>query len=86
MRDPTPQEIALQQLEMTAHGLDPFAKSTGYKFEEPPMPQGKLPMAQYHMRYRYEEGIAQLTRLLMRDGKLSKAQNVSWKRLCRSDS
>lgn len=76
MREPTEQETALQQLEMTAHGLDPF-KFTGYKFEEPPMPQDKIPLAQYHMRYRYEEGISQLTRLLMRDGKLSKAQNVS---------
>ncbi|KAJ4415025.1 hypothetical protein N0V82_007607, partial [Gnomoniopsis sp. IMI 355080] len=74
MREPTEQETALQQLEMTAAGLDPF-KFTGYKFEEPPMPQDKLPLAQYHMRHRYEEGISQLTRLLMRDGKLSKAQN-----------
>lgn len=76
MREATQQETAMQQLEMAAHGLDPF-QFTGYKFEEPPMPEGKTDVAQYHMRHRYEEGISQLTRLLMRDGKLSKAQNVS---------
>lgn len=76
MREATEQETAMQQLEMAAHGLDPF-QFTGYKFEEPPMPEGKTSVAQYHMRHRYEEGISQLTRLLMRDGKLSKAQNVS---------
>lgn len=75
MREATEQETAMQQLEMAAHGLDPF-QFTGYKFEEPPMPEGKTHLAQYHMRHRYEEGISQLTRLLMRDGKLSKAQNV----------
>lgn len=76
MREATEQETALQQLQMAAHGLDSF-KFTGYKFEEPPMPEGKTHLSQYHMRHRYEEGISQLTRLLMRDGKLSKAQNVS---------
>lgn len=76
MRVPTQRETALQQLQMAAHGVDPF-EFTGYKFEEPPMPQDKLHLAQYHMRYRYEEGISQFTRLLMRHGKLSKAQNVS---------
>lgn len=77
MRDLTERETAIQQLEMAAHGLDPF-KFTGYKFEEPPMPQDKLPLAKYHMRHRYEEGISQFTRLLMRDGKLSKAQRVGF--------
>ncbi|CAN8097660.1 unnamed protein product [Discula destructiva] len=75
MRELTQQETALQQLEMAAHGLDSFTPFTGYKFDEPPMPQGKMHTAQYHLRHRYDEGIAQLTRLLMRDGKLSKAQN-----------
>ncbi|KAF3761802.1 hypothetical protein M406DRAFT_95072 [Cryphonectria parasitica EP155] len=76
MRDLTANESAVEQLQMTAHGLDPFGmKYTGYKFEEPPMPKDKLPRAEYHMRYRYEEGISQITRLLMRDGKLSKAQS-----------
>lgn len=75
MRDLTDNERALQKLEMASYGMPP--EFTGYKFEEPPMPTDKLPLAQYHMRHRYEEGISQLTRLLMRDGKLSKAQNVS---------
>lgn len=77
MRELTDKEKALQQLEMAAHGLDPFSEYTGLKFQEPPMPTDKLELAQYHMRHRYEEGISQLTRLLMRDGKLSKAQGVS---------
>lgn len=78
MRKPTPNEAAMQQLQLTAHGVNPFSKKfTGLKFDEPPMPQAKLAEAQYHMRYRYEEGIQQITRLLMRDGKLSKAQTVS---------
>lgn len=77
MRDPTPNEEAVQQLVMTARGFNPFNESTGLKFQEPPMPMDKLERAQYHMRYRYDEGISLLTRLLMRDGKLSKAQNVS---------
>lgn len=72
----SPKEAALMQLELTAEGVNPF-EYTGLKFEEPPMPTGKLHEAQYHMRFRYEEGIAQITRLLMRDGKLGKAQNVS---------
>lgn len=53
-------------------------KIAGLKFEAPPMPMAKLREAQYHMKYRYDEGIAQITRLLMRHGKLSKAQNVSY--------
>lgn len=79
MRAPTPNESAVQQPQMAAHGLKPFKREefTGLKFEEPPMPTDKLPRAQYHMRYRYDEGISQITKLLMRDGKLSKAQNVS---------
>lgn len=78
MREPTENERAVQQLEMAAHGLDPFSSFTGLKFDEPPMPEGKMEVAQYHMRHRYQEGISQLTRLLMRHGMLSKAQRVSW--------
>lgn len=79
MRNPTPNEEARMQLELTANGVNPFDKKfTGLKFEEPEIPQGKLHETQFHMRHRYDEGIDQLTRLLMRDGKLSKAQNVSY--------
>jgi small subunit ribosomal protein S7 len=67
MRDLTANEVAINQLQQAAFGL---------KFEEPPMPMDKLEHAKYHMKYRYDEGITQITRLLMRDGKLGKAQNV----------
>ncbi|KAG8169944.1 hypothetical protein KVR01_000689 [Diaporthe batatas] len=71
MREPTPGELALSQLELTAIGLNPFG---GFKFGEPEVPVGKLHETKFHMKHRYEEGIIQLTKLLMRDGKLSKAQ------------
>lgn len=71
----SPQEAALAHLELNSEGINSF-EYTGLKFEEPPMPMAKLHEAQYHMRYRYEEGISQITKLLMRHGKLSKAQNV----------
>ncbi|ROW02991.1 hypothetical protein VMCG_05734 [Cytospora schulzeri] len=75
MRTLTPNEEARMQLELTANGINPFDKKfTGLKFEEPEIPQGKLHETQFHMKHRYDEGIDQLTRLLMRDGKLSKAQ------------
>lgn len=75
MRTPTAKEEARMQLELTANGLNPFdRKFTGLKFEEPEIPQGKLHETLFHMKHRYDEGIDQLTRLLMRDGKLSKAQ------------
>lgn len=75
MREPTPGEEALSQLELTALGLNPFDKRlSGLKFGEPEIPQGKLHETKFHMQHRYEEGIIQLTKLLMRDGKLSKAQ------------
>lgn len=77
MRDLTPNEEAVQKLEMTSRGFNPFDESTGLKFEEPPLPMEKLEKAQYHMRYRYDEGISLITKLLMRHGKMSKAQNVS---------
>jgi hypothetical protein len=77
MREPTPTEQALSQLELTALGLNPFDKSMrGLKFGVPDMPVGKLHETKFHMKYRYDEGTEQLTKLLMRHGKLSKAQNV----------
>lgn len=78
MRKLSPREEAQMQLELTASGVNPFDKKfTGLKFEAPEIPQGKLHETQFHMKHRYDEGIDQLTRLLMRDGKLSKAQTVS---------
>lgn len=78
MREPTPREEALAQLELTALGLNAFDKRlSGLKFDEPEIPLGKLHETKFHMKHRYEEGIIQLTKLLMRDGKLSKAQRVS---------
>lgn len=77
MREQTPKEQALSQLELTALGLNPFDKRSGFKFGQPEIPLGKLHEAKFHMKHRYEEGIIQLTKLLMRDGKLSKAQRVS---------
>lgn len=73
MVQPSAKDHALSQLELTALGLNPFDVAfTGHKFELPELPiPGKM-----HMKYRYEPVIQQLTRLLMRDGKLSKAQSV----------
>lgn len=85
MRAPTPREQALSQLELTALGLNPFDKRlSGLKFEDAEIPQGKLHETKFHMKHRYEEGIIQLTKLLMRDGKLSKAQRVSGLHFLRS--
>ncbi|KUI53431.1 37S ribosomal protein S7, mitochondrial [Cytospora mali] len=76
MRTLSAKEEARMQLELTANGLNPFDRQfTGLKFEEPEIPQGKLHETKFHMKHRYDEGIDQLTKLLMRDGKLSKAQN-----------
>lgn len=80
-RELTPEELALHQLAMTSNGINAFdpevEQYAGLKFEPPVLPEGKLSETQFHLRHRYDEGIAQLTRLLMRHGKLSKAQNVS---------
>lgn len=62
---------ALGQLELVANGLDPFEEdSPGHKFGLPALP---VP-SRMHMKHRYEPVVAQITKLLMRDGKLSKAQ------------
>lgn len=47
-------------------------KSPGHKFGLPPRPYP----ADFHLRKRYHPVLEQLTRLLMRDGKLSVAQRV----------
>jgi small subunit ribosomal protein S7 len=66
----SPNQAAVNQLELVSHGLNGTA---GNKFGIPQLP---LP-SKMHMKHRYDPVIAQITRLLMRDGKLGKAQRVS---------
>jgi hypothetical protein len=64
---------ALRQLHMIAYGVTPVdAEVEGHKFGLPELP---LPANLVKAR-RYNSMLDQLTRLLMRDGKLSKAQRV----------
>ncbi|KAK4164556.1 ribosomal protein S7 domain-containing protein [Cladorrhinum sp. PSN259] len=64
-------QIALSQLEMVAYGLNPFNREVeGHKFGLPELP---LP-SNMHKNYRYDDIVAQVTRLLMKDGKLGQAQ------------
>ncbi|KAK0707430.1 ribosomal protein S7 domain-containing protein [Lasiosphaeris hirsuta] len=72
-QEPAPSEndVALSQLQMAAYGLDPFDPEVeGHKFGMPSLP---LPRDLHH-KHRYDSVVVQLTKLLMRDGKLSKAQ------------
>lgn len=67
-------EVALNQLRMIEYGLtpkDPAVEGHKYGLPELPIPSEK------HRKHRYSEVIEQVTRLLMRDGKLAKAQRVS---------
>jgi small subunit ribosomal protein S7 len=68
--------LALGQMENIAsggHGTDPVAIDTvGHKFGVPELP---LP-SNANFRYRYDPLVAQVTNLLMKDGKLSVAQRV----------
>jgi small subunit ribosomal protein S7 len=67
-------EIALDQLQLIQYGvtaLDPSTEGHKYGLPELPLPS---PM---HAKYRYDAVITQVTKLLMRDGKLAKAQRVS---------
>lgn len=64
---------ALRQLELMSHGLNPFdPEYDGHKFHMTRTPWEK----QMHLKDRYDPLITQLTKLLMWDGKLSKAQRV----------
>ncbi|KAL1865096.1 hypothetical protein VTK73DRAFT_5506 [Phialemonium thermophilum] len=64
-------EEALKQLEMVAYGLNPYDPQVeGHKYGLPDLPLH----SQAHMKHRYHPVVAQVTNLLMRDGKLSKAQ------------
>ncbi|CAP66558.1 uncharacterized protein PODANS_4_9320 [Podospora anserina S mat+] len=64
---------ALNRLELVAYGLKPFdAEEEGHKYGLPSLP---LP-SELHKDHRYDDVMGQITRLLMKDGKLSKAQRV----------
>ncbi|KAK4158334.1 ribosomal protein S7 domain-containing protein [Chaetomidium leptoderma] len=64
-------ETAINQLRMIEYGLsslDPTVEGHKYGMPELPLPSQK------HAKHRYDSVITQVTRLLMRDGKLAKAQ------------
>ncbi|SPQ26833.1 f3c73c71-ba10-44dd-b416-81854bab44d0 [Thermothielavioides terrestris] len=63
--------VALDQLRLIQYGINPLDPALeGHKFGLPELP---LP-PQKHIKHRYNEVVEQITRLLMRDGKLAKAQ------------
>ena len=70
----TANERALHQLKMAAYGIQTFSPEVeGHKFGVP-----ELPIARdMNHKTRYDPLITQCTKLLMRDGKLAKAQRVS---------
>jgi small subunit ribosomal protein S7 len=70
----TANEIALHQLKMAAYGIQIFSPDVlGHKFGVP-----ELPIARdMNHKTRYDPLITQCTKLLMRNGKLAKAQRVS---------
>lgn len=63
---------AVAQLERVAAGEELYDETVGLKFDKP-TPPGKKD----RLQNRYPEVIDQVTKLMMRDGKLSKAQRVS---------
>lgn len=66
-------ETALNQLRMIEYGLSSHDPSVeGHKYGVPELP---LP-SQKHNKHRYDAVVSQVTRLLMKDGKLAKAQRV----------
>jgi small subunit ribosomal protein S7 len=70
----TENEIALNQLQQAAYGLNPFDPEVhGHKFGVPALP---IAPDMNHKR-RYDTVVEQITKLLMKDGKLAKAQRVS---------
>jgi len=69
----TANERALQQLELAVYGVRPWnSRTQGHKFgvPEPPI------MKDRNHKTRYHPIVEQMTKLLMRDGKLAKAQRV----------
>ncbi|KAM7202460.1 Ribosomal protein S7 domain containing protein [Rhypophila sp. PSN 637] len=66
-----PNAAALHYLQLVAYGVDPRDPAIeGHKFGLPELP---LP-SEKHVKHRYDPIIDQMTRLLMKDGKLGKAQ------------
>ncbi len=66
-------EDALNQLRMIEYGITAMDASVeGHKYGMPDLP---LP-SDKRAKHRYDSVITQVTRLLMRDGKLAKAQRV----------
>ncbi|KAL1841880.1 hypothetical protein VTJ49DRAFT_6479 [Mycothermus thermophilus] len=64
-------EMALNQLRMIEYGLSPLDPAVeGHKYGLPELP---LP-SQKNSKYRYDGVVEQLTKLIMKDGKLAKAQ------------
>ena len=63
---------AIEQLELISKGVIHADPTAGFKFGVPQRP-GK----EDHVQHRYSPVIEQVTNLLMRDGKKSKAQKVS---------
>lgn len=67
-------QLALDQLQLASYGLDPFDPTlVGHKYGLPELP---IP-SNMRAKHRYDPVVEQMTRLIMRDGKLSKAQRVS---------
>ncbi|KAK0617068.1 ribosomal protein S7 domain-containing protein [Immersiella caudata] len=67
----TENEIALNQLQQAAYGLNPFDPEThGHKFGVPTLPISR----DMNQKRRYDTVVEQVTKLLMKDGKLAKAQ------------
>jgi small subunit ribosomal protein S7 len=66
-------EAALNQLRLIEYGLTPLDPAVeGHKYGLPDLPLPEEKKA----KHRYDAVITQITRLLMRDGKLAKAQRV----------
>ena len=71
--DQSQNDAALSQLQMIAYGLNPLdPASEGHKYGLPDLP---LP-SETTLKNRYDPVVVQVTKLIMRDGKLSKAQRV----------
>lgn len=67
-------QAALDYLQLVAYGIHPLDPAVeGHKFGLPELP---LP-SQKHAKHRYDPIVEQVTKLIMKDGKLGKAHRVS---------
>lgn len=67
-------EEALAKLRLMQYGLNPAdVEAEGHKFGLPDLPLQR----DRNTKHRYDDVINQITKLMMRDGKLAKAQRVS---------